>query len=375
MKTTKIAREAVLVLEDGSFVKGSGFGAIKKISGEVVFNTGMVGYTEAITDPSYKGQILMQTYPLIGNYGVYEEHFESESPQIEGYIIRELCDTPSHWSSQLTLGQWFEKSGVPGIQYVDTRMLTKKIRNQGTMLGILQVFKKGENPDLKDLIEEAKEIPDPNERNLVAEVASKKVKKIDANGDLGVVLIDCGVKKSIIKNLVTRGLNVTLVPPKMTASEIFALEPDGVIISSGPGNPKMCENVIENVVQIAETNLPIFGICLGMQIITLSMGGDTYKLRFGHRGQNHPCIDLSTERCYITSQNHGYAVDANSLEKTGLYATFINANDKTIEGVAHKKKKIFGIQFHPEASPGPNDSNYMFDHFLEILGKYAEQGK
>lgn len=365
--SSEINKKAVLVLEDGTFLNGVGFGATKKVSGEVVFNTGMVGYVEAITDPSYHGQILMQTYPLIGNYGVCPDNFESDGPKIQGYVIHELCRNPSHWASKFTLDEWLENTGIPGIEQVDTRMLTKKIRVSGTMLGILQVYAEHDIPDLDALKEEAKHIPDPNKRHLAYEVATNYVKKIDVGGDANIVLIDCGVKQSIVKNLIERKFNVIVVPPKTSAKEILAMNPIGVVISNGPGDPKLCENVIEATCQLVKSKMPILGICLGLEILALCFGGDTYKLKFGHRGQNHTCIDVQSKRCYITSQNHGYAVNETSLKDTGLYVTFINANDKTVEGIAHSTLPVSGVQFHPEASPGPNDVSYLFDQFLDSL--------
>jgi carbamoyl-phosphate synthase small subunit len=360
-------RRALLVLEDGSSFQGVGFGAVGKISGEIVFNTGMVGYTEAITDPSYHGQILMQTYPLIGNYGVCTSHFESDGPKIQGYIIRELCREPSHWTSEITLDDWLTRNKIPGIERIDTRLLTKKIRTEGTMLGILQVYDKSDEPNLDELIEEIDHVPDPNERTLAYEVSTDQIKRLDADSSLDVVLVDYGVKRSIIRNLIERGMNVIVVPPKTKTEEILNLNPEAVILSNGPGDPKIYNETIREVEKLINSSIPILGICLGNQILTLALGGNTYKLHFGHRGHNHPCIDLNTGRCYITSQNHGYAVDRDSLEDTGLKTTFINANDKTVEGVSNKENNVYGVQFHPEASPGPNDVNHLFDIFFQNL--------
>lgn len=364
-------KEAVLVLADGTLVNGVGFGAVKKSSGEVVFNTGMVGYPEAITDPSYNGQILMQTYPLIGNYGVYPEHFESDNPKIEGYIVHELCREPSHWASKITLDKWLESSGIPAIESVDTRMLTKKIRIYGVMLGILEVYKRRDKPNFNELLKKAKHIPDPNKADLVAEVATKKIQKLDVKGKYHVVLVDCGVKKNIIRSLLSRKLNVTVVPPNTSADQILDMDPNGILLSNGPGDPKMVPYVVKTVKELIPTDIPIMGICLGNQILALAFGGDTYKLKFGHRGQNHPCIELDTGHCYITSQNHGYAIKTESLNGTGLRITHINANDKTIEGIAHIKKPIFAIQFHPEAAPGPEDTRHLFDQFLNNIKNHV----
>ena len=362
-----LGKRAVLVLEDGTTFSGSGFGASKKVYGEVVFNTGMVGYPEAITDPSYKGQILVQTYPLIGNYGVTSTSFESDGPKIEGYVIRELCQNPSHWASELSLGEWLKKSGIPGIQGIDTRMLTKHIRTKGTMLGILQVFSGPEPDHVDQLREEVKCIVHPNTRKLAYEVATDCIKKFDGQSDENVVLVDCGVKLSIIKNLIDRKFNVILVPPRISTSEILKLNPKAVILSNGPGDPKMYEEVIVTTRKLIETQIPILGICLGSQILALAIGANTYKLKFGHRGQNHPCMDLKTKRCYITSQNHSYTVDSDSLKKQNASIRLINVNDKTVEGFELEKMRIKAFQFHPEACPGPNDTNYLFNEFFNIL--------
>ena len=357
-------KRAILILEDGAVLRGNGFGATKKTYGEVVFNTGMAGYPEAITDPSYKGQILVQTYPLIGNYGVASSVFESDGPKIEGYVVRELCDDPSHWASELTLDVWLEKSGIPGIEGVDSRMLTKKIRIRGTMLGMLQVYEEGDEDPIDRLKEEVKHLVHPDKLKWAYAVATDRVKKFDAGSDRDVVLIDCGVKTSIIRNIVERKFNVVLVPPKTSTSEILDLKPVAVVLSNGPGDPKMCKEVIETTGELVEAKIPILGICLGCQMLALALGGDTYKLKFGHRGQNHPCIDLDTRRCYITSQNHGFAIDEKTLEKTGLRVTLINANDRTVEGIEHKSLPVKAFQFHPEASPGPTDANFYFDQFF-----------
>jgi len=371
--TPKIAenprRRAVLILEDGTIMQGEGFGACYKVQGEFVFNTGMVGYPESITDPSYAGQILIQTYPLIGNYGVNTKYLESDGPKIEGYVVHELCHEPSHWSSEFQLDEWLAENGVPGIAGVDTRSLTQKIRMKGTMLGILSVYKEGDVVDLESLKEEVKTVEDPNKRKLAYEVAFNDVKRFDVAGSLTIVLIDCGVKLSIIRNLMARGLNVVVVPPKTSAETILAMQPAGIVLSNGPGDPKVYIEVIETAKKLVCSHVPIMGICLGCQILALALGGETYKLKFGHRGQNHPCIEVDGNRCFITSQNHGFAVRPESLKGTGFKTTLLNANDKTIEGIRHTSLPIFAVQFHPEASPGPNDTNLLFDKFLEEVRK------
>ena len=357
---------------------GEGFGAVRKTQGEFVFNTGMVGYPESITDPSYAGQILIQTYPLIGNYGVNRDHLESDRPKIEGYVVRELCHQPSHWSSELGLDDWLAENGVPGIAGVDTRFLTQKIRTQGTMLGVLSTYEESDEPDIDSLRDEAKKVEDPNRRKLAYDVSFKEVKRFQAAAFAGtrsfgdectVILVDCGVKLSIIRNLVTRGVNVIAVPPQTSVETIQAMEPDGIVVSNGPGDPKVYKEVIDTTRRLAESGIPLMGICLGCQILALALGGETYKLKYGHRGQNHPCIEVDGKRCYITSQNHGFAVKSESLEGTGLRVTLINANDRTVEGVRHKSLPVFAIQFHPEASPGPNDTNVLFDSFIEEVRK------
>jgi carbamoyl-phosphate synthase small subunit len=368
-------KKAVLLLEDGTFFVGKGFGATRKISGEVVFSTSMVGYPEALTDPSYKGQILSLTYPLVGNYGVppYDLnfglplYFESDRIQVQGLVIHELCHEPYHWASTRTLDKWLLDEGVPGIYGVDTRHLTKKLRMHGVMLGILQVCEAGEEPNLDNLLKEAKKgIPDPNLTDLVKEVSVKEPVHYKVEGKNTVVLIDCGVKYSIMRNLLKRGINVVRVPYDFSAKEILEYKPDGVVVSNGPGDPKKCVDAIACTKELVD-KVPLMGICLGNQILMLAMGGETYKMKFGHRSQNQPALDLKTNRCYITTQNHGYAVDMQCLEKSPLDCWFINANDKTVEGVKHRSKPVFAVQWHPEASPGPYDTGFLFDTFAKLM--------
>jgi len=369
--------KAALVLEDGTLFFGKVFGAPRKVSGEVVFSTSMVGYPESLTDPSYHGQILTLTYPLVGNYGVpaYDgdrfglpTHFESIGIKVTGLIIQELCQKPYHWASERTLDQWLRSEGVPGIYGIDTRRLTKKLRERGVMLGILEVCEKGTEPDVEELFEEAKHVPDPNLRDLSSEVTIKKPIRYENDGKKKVVLIDYGVKAGILRNLLARKINVVRVPYDFSTDEIMGFEPDGVVISNGPGDPKFLpKKSIETVKQLVEEGVPTMGICQGNHILSLALGGDTYKLKYGHRSQNQPAYDLETGRCYITTQNHGYATDADSLKGTDLKVWFINANDKTVEGVKHKDGKTFAVQWHPEASPGPYDTGFLFDKFLESM--------
>ncbi len=367
-------KKAVLVLEDGTLFTGHGFGATQKTTGEVVFSTSMVGYPEALTDPSYKGQILTLTYPLVGNYGVppYDLnlglplYFESERIQVQGLVIHELCEEPFHWASTRTLDKWLADEGIPGICGVDTRRLTKKLRIHGVMLGILRVFEAGEEPNVDSLLQEAKNIPDPNLTDLVKQVTVKDPVHYNVEGDSTVVLIDTGVKNSIIRNFLKRGISVVRVPYDFSAKEILEYKPHGVVISNGPGDPKKCADTIACVKELVE-KVPVMGICLGNQILSLAMGGDTYKMKFGHRSQNQPALDLKTNRCYITTQNHGYAIDEKCLEKSPLECWFLNANDKTVEGVKHRSKPVFAVQWHPEASPGPYDTEFLFDTFAKLM--------
>ena len=369
------SKKAVLVLQDGTIFNGKGFGAPSKVTGEVVFSTSMVGYPEALTDPSYKGQILTLTYPLVGNYGVpaYDLnmgiplYFESKKIQTTGLIIHELCTKPHHWASTRTLDQWLADENIPGISGIDTRHLTKILRTYGVMLGIQQVCEEGEEPDIEGLLKEINDIPDPNLRNLAAEVSVKEPVhyKVD-DPKHTVVLIDCGVKNSILRNLMLRKLNVVRVPHDFSAKEILEYKPDGIFLSNGPGDPKKCTASVESVRELVES-IPMMGICLGAQILTLAVGGDTYKLKYGHRSQNQPAMDLSTNRCYITTQNHGYAIGNECFCRTPLEPWFVNGNDKTIEGVKHKTKPVFAVQWHPEASPGPYDTEFLFDVFFKNM--------
>ncbi len=347
-----------LLLKDGSVFSGRSFGFPKAVAGEVVFNTGMVGYPEALTDPSYKGQILVLTYPLIGNYGVPANHsvnglddaFESERIQITGLIVSEACSNHNHWNAVKSLEQWFHEQRVPALSGIDTRALTKRLRDQGSMLGKILVG------------EEDIEFYDPNKENLVSLVSIKEP-VVYPKGKKRVVVIDCGCKNSIIRSLLDRDITVIRVPWDY---DLFCKEFDGVVISNGPGDPKMCVKTVAHVMKAMENDCPVFGICIGHQILALAAGADTYKMKFGHRSQNQPCIMVGTKRCSITSQNHGYAVNDRTLPQ-GWKPWFINANDGTNEGIRHCSRPFMSIQFHPEAAPGPVDTNFLFDEFLEML--------
>ncbi len=340
-----------LVLKDGSVYEGASFGADNSASGEVVFATGMVGYPEGITDPSFRGQILVMTYPLIGNYGVPDKKFwESSKMQISGLIVCNYIDTPSHHSSRQTLSQWLKKSGVPALEIKDTRGLTQKLRTHGVMLGKVAFGK--DDGDFQD----------PNLRNLVAEVSCKKPYTI-GSGKKSVVLIDCGAKLNIARSLAKRGLKVIVVPWNTDVTKLKQ-KISGVVISNGPGDPTMADATIANVKKILAKKIPTFGICLGNQILALASGGTTYKLKFGHRGQNQPAVLAGTKKAILTTQNHGFAVG--KIPK-GFKQWFYNANDKTNEGIIHKTLPFMSVQFHPEATPGPTDADWLFDYFLEKI--------
>jgi len=351
---------AKLVLSDGTEFSGYSFGSNRSVSGEVVFNTGMVGYPESFTDPSYRGQILVLTYPLIGNYGVPGEDldsfglkkcFESDSIHIRGLVISDYSRTYNHWSSKRSLSEWLIEHNIPAICGIDTRALTKILREKGVMLGKIVL---GDEPELYD----------PNLDNLVSEVSVKEPIKY-GTGEKKAVLVDCGCKFNIIRSLVEKGIQVIRVPWDY---EFTNLDYDGLFISNGPGDPKMCKATIMNIRKALRQDKPIMGICLGNQLLALAAGADTYKLRYGHRSQNQPCIDLETGRCYITSQNHGYAVDTKTLP-LGWEAWWENANDGTNEGIRHKTKPFCSVQFHPEATPGPADTSFLFDRFVEMLNE------
>ena len=357
--------DAILVLEDGTTVKGKGFGAEGTAEGEVVFNTSMTGYQEALTDPSYRYQILMFTYPLIGNYGINDSDFESNGIQAEGLIIRELAKKPSHGKLTKTLDEFLKEFDVPGIEKVDTRFLTRKIRIRGVMNGILK-YPYDEN-EIDELIERVKKLRSISELDLIRSVTTKKPIRYDANSDKSIVLIDCGEKHSIIRSILRRGVNVIRVPALMNAEEILSYEPDGIVVSNGPGDPERYPYIINNVGKLMDEKIPMFGICLGNQLIALACGAKTYKLKFGHRGSNQPVKDLKTGRVYITSQNHGFAVDAESVKDSNLEITHINLNDNSVEGLRHKELPIIAVQYHPEAHPGPWDNYYLFDEFLSMM--------
>jgi carbamoyl-phosphate synthase small subunit len=372
MELAEPGKKGILVLEDGSIIQGIGFGAETEISGEVVFNTSMMGYPELLTDPSYQEQIVVMTYPILGSYGVPPSsirgeggvplHFESDSVKVKGFVVHSLSQ-PSHWSNQKTLDEWLTEQGVPGIFGVDTRVLTQRLRNKGTMLGVLKVSSSPINLDVAGL--QVSGLQDPNKQDLVQKVSPKAPIYYDGKKQSTIVIVDCGVKYGILRSLLAKGARVVRVPYDFSADEILELNPRGVVISNGPGDPKIDFATIATARRLMETELPILGICLGAQILGLAAGAETYKLKFGHRAVNHPCMDLETGRCFITTQNHGYTIDRNSLENTDFSANFVNVNDKTVEGIRHRKKPFLGVQWHPESSPGPYDTRFLFDRFFE----------
>jgi len=369
-----IGLNATIVLEDGSMYRGIGFGYPKTVGGEFVFNTGMVGYTETLTDPSYRGQILCLTYPLIGNYGVpsnsikdgygLPKYFESDNIQVSGLIVHEISNVANHRECNKTLDQWLFDEKIPGISGIDTRDLTKKIRIKGVMKGALSVSENEINT--KELLSTIKKTKYDG-FNFMSQVSIGTTVEYGDPTLEPIVLIDTGTKYSIIRNILRMGYRVIRVPWDTSFSKIISYKPKGIIISNGPGDPKMCNTTIETVIKLFESTLPILGICLGNQIIALAAGGDTYKLKFGHRGQNKGCTDINTNQTFITSQNHGYGVKSNTLNKTGFKAWYVNSDDDTIEGIKHQSKPIIAVQFHPEASPGPYDCMHVFEEFKELV--------
>lgn len=352
----------VLVLEDGTVYEGEAFGALGRSFGEVVFNTGMTGYQEVLTDPSYAGQIVNMTYPLIGNYGVNPDDNQSRRPWVRGFVVREACAEPSNWRSQEALPEFLARHGIIGLAGVDTRALTRRLRTYGTMRGLLSTLPEDvANPQA--LVQEVRErqLDGPS---LVPTVTTPAPYRLPGTGPR-VVVVDLGIKLNILRQLTAYDLDLVVVPNRASAAEILALEPRGVVLSNGPGDPKDVPETIATVRELIP-RLPIFGICLGHQILGLALGGDTYKLKFGHRGSNHPVKDLLTGRVYITSQNHGYALAAESLPPA-VEVTHRNLNDGTVEGIRHRELPLYSVQYHPEASPGPEENRYLFEEFVRLV--------
>lgn len=358
-------KEAKLALEDGTIFKGDGFGFETTKTGEVVFTTGMTGYVESLTDPSYKGQILMSTYPLQGNYGVSREWFQSEGIKAEGFIVRENNPYTSHSLSEKTLSEFLAEYEVPGISGIDTRALTLKIRRFGAMKGALTTEDISDD-ELKEMANAQKGI---EELDLVDEVCVSEPRIFGEDYDKWAVILDCGIKQNSINALLKREVGVVVLPYKTDVNDIMDYEPDALLVSSGPGNPERVGNAIETVQKLKE-KLPIFGICLGQQIISLAFGARIYKMKFGHRGINQPVKDLKTGKVSITSQNHGFTVDPESVEGLPIRITQLNLNDGTPEGIEHEELPISSVQYHPEAGPGPHDTDYYFDNFVETLKNY-----
>jgi carbamoyl-phosphate synthase small subunit len=356
--------QARLLLEDGTLFTGKAFGAEVETTGEVVFNTGITGYQEVISDPSYCGQIVTMTYPLIGNYGIARDDFEAVRPYIHGFVVRQHEEVPSNWRARYNLDSLLKEYGIPGISEIDTRMLTRRLRHHGTMKGILTTSSKS----AAELLEQLKASPLMTDQ--VARVSTKSLFSAPGSKER-IVLVDFGAKSGMLRDLVKRGCDVVVVPHDTTADQIRRLAPDGILLSNGPGDPKNVPHAVRMISDLLG-EYPIFGICLGHQLFALACGADTEKLKFGHRGGNHPVKDLQSGRCYITSQNHGYTVKEDSIAGTELEVTHINNNDKTIEGLRHKKHAAFSVQYHPEASPGPFDSSYLFDEFLAMIRKFKE---
>lgn len=352
--------KAYLILEDGSVYVGNHIGSNREVISEIVFNTSMTGYLEVLTDPSYAGQGVVMTYPLIGNYGICYEDMESESAWPDAFIVRELSEIASNFRNEAGINDFLIQQDIPGISGIDTRDLTKRLREHGTMNGMLTY-----DSDFK-LPEVLEKIKNYTVKGVVKRTSTNRAYTLPGIGKR-VVLLDCGAKRNIAKELNKRNCEVTVLPCDTKAEEIIAMKPDGIMLSNGPGDPKENVEIIRQVKKLYDSNIPIFAICLGHQLMALATGGDTYKLKYGHRGGNHPVKDLETGRTYISSQNHGYAVDENTLDRNICVPAFVNVNDNTNEGLKYLHKKIFTVQYHPEACPGPRDSSYLFDKFIKLM--------
>ena len=358
-------RPTVLVLQDGTLYEGYSFGAEGFAYGEVVFNTSMTGYQEMLTDPSYAGQILVATCPLVGNYGINDSDFESNRAQVRGFVVRERCLQPSHWLSQRTLHQYLAEAGVPGIHGVDTRALTRHLRHAGVMMGAI-----AGKQSSSDALEELRTLPHYDSTDFVQQVTTARSYEWEPDADVApaaphIVVVDCGVKFNILRILRRKNCRVTVVPCTCSAEQILGLAPDGVLLSPGPGDPALLGYLVNTIRKLIGLK-PIMGICLGEQLLGQAFGASTFKLKFGHRGGNHPVVDVRTGRVHIAAQNHGYAIDASTL-KNGLRVSHLNLNDGTVEGLAHDELPIMCIQYHSEASPGPRDNLYIFDDFLDMV--------
>ena len=352
--------KAYLILEDGTVFEGTSIGSTRDMISEIVFNTSMTGYLEVLTDPSYAGQAVVMTYPLIGNYGITPD-MESKKAWSDGYIVKELSRMPSNFRSKGTIQDFLKSQDIPGIAGIDTRALTKLLREKGTMNGMITTNKNYNREEIIPLLKAY------NIGDVVSKVTCKEKYVLNGNGKK-VALLDLGAKNNIAKSLNDRGCEVTIYPAHTTAEEIISANPDGIMLSNGPGDPAENKSIIKEISKLYQTNIPIFAICLGHQLMALATGASTYKLKYGHRSGNHPVKDLQTNRVYISSQNHGYVVDAEHVDPNIAVPAFVNVNDGTNEGLAYVGKKIFTVQFHPEACPGPQDSGYLFDRFIDMMG-------
>lgn len=363
-----MAKRGILVLEDGTTYEGYLFGAEFTAYGEVVFDTSMAGYQEMLTDPSFAGQILVPTYPLIGNYGINCQDFESKKIQVRGFVVREYCTTPSHWQNRCSLHEFLALNGIPGLAGIDTRALTRHLRSAGVMMGILT-----SEMTTEEALNQLKKLPSYGSVNFVREITTPKPYQWEPPPDAGyrhhIIVVDMGLKYNIARILARLGCLVTVVPCSMSAEEILKLKPDGILLSPGPGDPALL-SYMRNPVKELLLRKPVMGICLGHQLIGTALGASTFKLKFGHRGANHPVCDLTTGRVHITTQNHGYAIDAATL-RGGLEVSHVNLNDGTIEGLCHKNLPVLSIQYHSEGSPGPQDNTYLFNRFLEMVAGVA----
>lgn len=353
--------KAFLILEDGTIFEGISIGSTRDMISEIVFNTSMTGYLEVLTDPSYAGQAVVMTYPLIGNYGVTPDA-ESSKSWVSGYIVQELSRMPSNFRCKESVQDYLKAQDIPGIADIDTRALTKILREKGTMNGLITT---NETFNLDEVLVRLKNYVIGD---VVTEVSCQEKMTFAGNGNCKVALMDFGAKNNIDNSLLNRGCDVTIYPAHTTAEEIISDHPDGIMLSNGPGNPETCESIIEEIKKLSQSNIPIFAICLGHQLMALAHGGRTKRLKYGHRGGNHPVRDLKTGRVFITSQNHGYVVDESSIDESIAVPAYQNVNDGTNEGYSYRDKKIFTVQFHPEASPGPLDSGSLFDQFLNVMG-------
>jgi len=351
---------AFLILEDKTVFEGTSIGAVKEVVSEIVFNTSMTGYLEVLTDPSYAGQAVVMTYPLIGNYGICLEDMESLKPWPDAFIVRELSRMPSNFRSEITIQEFLLKNGIPGIQGIDTRALTKILREKGTMNGMVTT---NENYNIDEVITKLKNY---STDGVIEKVTCSETSMLKGEG-YKIALLDFGAKKNIAKSLNNRNCEVTVYPANTSANEIIKSNPDGIMLSNGPGDPKDCKSIIKELKDLYETDIPIFAICLGHQLMALATGADTHKMKYGHRGANHPVRDLQTGKVYISTQNHGYMVDADTINPEIAEVGFVNVNDETVEGLNYKNKNIFTVQFHPEACAGPQDTEGLFDKFIKIM--------